>query len=51
MTMESNDLLKDILAHTATSKLKQFISEYANDHADFRDVFLEKFSPKPKPKR
>ena len=50
MTMESNDLLKDILAHTATSKLKQFISEYANDHADFRNVFLEKFSPKPKPK-
>ncbi|MFA7390243.1 MAG: hypothetical protein WCZ71_07540, partial [Proteiniphilum sp.] len=48
--MESNDLLKDILAHTATSKLKQFISEYANDHADFRNVFLEKFSPKPKPK-
>ncbi len=50
MTMESNDLLRDILIHTDTGKLKQFVNEYANDHADFRDVFLEKFSPKPKPK-
>ena len=51
MTMESNDLLRDILIHTDTGKLKQFVNEYAKDHADFRDVFLEKFSPKPKPKR
>lgn len=47
--MSNNDLLNDILAHTDKSKLNEFIREYARDNEAFRSVFMEKFSPKPKP--
>ena len=46
--MNNNDILNDILAHTDKNMLDQFIKEYAHNNEDFRDVFMDKFSPKPK---
>ncbi|MDD3945752.1 MAG: hypothetical protein PHS38_13725 [Bacteroidales bacterium] len=46
--MDNNDILNDILAHTAKSKLDKFIREYARENEDFRAVFIELFSPNPK---
>lgn len=48
--MINNDILNDILAHTGKSELDEFIKEYARDNKAFKNVFLEKFSPKPKSK-
>ena len=48
--MSNNDILNDILAHTGKSELDEFIKEYARDNKAFKNVFLEKFSPKPKSK-
>lgn len=46
--MSKDDILNDILAHTAKSKLDQFIREYAHDNENFLAFFMEKFSPKAK---
>lgn len=47
--MSNPEILNDILAHTDKGKLNQFIREYAAENEDFRSVFLNRFSPKPKP--
>ena len=47
--MSNPEILNDILAHTEKGKLSQFIKEYAAENEDFRSVFLNRFSPKPKP--
>ncbi len=44
----NNDTLIDILKHTGKAKLDDFIQEYAQGDATFKNAFIEKFSPKPK---
>ena len=46
--MSNPEILNDILAHTDKGKLSQFIRDYAAENEDFRSVFMNRFSPKPK---